>query len=110
MWLPYGNTTVYGDFGIYRNFNVGELLSADLQVWGTLAQTEVQRRGFGIEQAFDKIGLLVYAQAHDYDAKISGYPCNASYPPKGCGVDFNQMTTLPILPWDGVVAGARFRF
>jgi hypothetical protein len=115
MWLPYGNTTIYGDFGLYRNFNVGELLSADLQtnkleVWGTLAQTEVRRRGFGIEQSFDKIGLLVYAQAHYYDAKISGYPCNSSFLPKICGVDLNQLTTLPILPWDGVVVGARLRF
>jgi hypothetical protein len=114
-WLPYGNTTIYGDFGIYKNFNVGELLSADLQtnkleVWGTLAQIEVRRRGFGIEQSFDKIGLLVYAQAHDYDAKISGYPCNSSFLPKVCGVDFNQLTTLPVLPWDGVVVGARLRF
>ena len=110
MWLPYGNTTIYGDFGLYRNFNVGELMSADSQVWGTLAQTEVLRRGFGIEQAFDKIGLLVYAQAHYYDAKISGYPCNPGYPPKGCGVDFNQPSTLPVLPWDGLAVGARLRF
>jgi hypothetical protein len=85
-------------------------MSADSQVWGTLAQTEVLRRGFGIEQAFDKIGLLVYAQAHDYDAKISGYPCNPGYPPKGCGVDFNQLNTLPVLPWDGFAVGARLRF
>jgi predicted porin len=114
MWFPYGNTTIYGDFGLYRNFNVGEILSADLttnklEVWGTLARTEVLRRGLGIEQAFDKIGLLVYAQAHEYDAKISGYPCNSSYLPKVC-VDLIQPTTLPILPWDGVVAGARLRF
>jgi hypothetical protein len=115
MWLPYGNTTIYGDFGLYKNFSVGELLSADLtsnklEVWGTLAQTEVRRRGFGIEQAFDDTNLLVYAQAHQYDAKISGYPCNTNFVPKICGVDVNQMTVLPILPWDGVVAGARFRF
>jgi hypothetical protein len=99
--LLYGNTTIYGDFGFYKNFNVGELLSADLmtnklEVWGTLAQTEVRRRGFGIEQSFDK--------------KISGYPCNSSFLPKVCGVDLNQLTTLPILPWDGVVVGARLRF
>jgi hypothetical protein len=115
MWLPYGNTTVYGDFGLYRNFNVGELLSADLmtnklEVWGTLAQTEVRRRGFGIEQAFDKLDLLVYAQAHYYDAKTSGYPCNSNFIPKICGVDVNQLTVLPILPWDGFVVGARRRF
>jgi hypothetical protein len=115
MWLPYGNTTIYGDFGLYRNFNVGELLSADLttnklEVWGTLAQTEVRRRGLGLEQAFDKANLLVYLQAHYYAAKLSGYPCNSSFIPKTCGVDVNQMTVLPILPWDGVVAGARLRF
>jgi predicted porin len=114
-WLPYGNTTVYADFGHYKNFNVGELLSADLltnrlAVWGTLAQTEVQRRGFGIEQAFDVNGLLVYAQAHEYSAKISGYPCNSSFLPRTCGVDVNQLAALPILPWDGFVAGARVRF
>src|SRR5215831_6724716 len=114
-WLPYGNTTVYGDLGLYRNFNVGELLSADLvtnklEVWGTLAQTEVRRRGFGIEQAFDQIGLLVYAQAHFYDAKISGYPCNSNYLPKICGVNVNELTVLPTLPWDAYVVGARIRF
>jgi predicted porin len=114
-WISYGRTTVYGDVGLYRNFNVGELLSADLitnklEVWGTLAQTEVQRRGFGIEQAFDRIGLLVYAQAHFYDAKISGYPCNSSFLPKTCGVNVNELTVLPTLPWDAFVAGARVRF
>jgi hypothetical protein len=114
-WLPYGNTTVYGDLGLYRNFNVGELLSADLmtnklEVWGTLAQTEVRRRGFGIEQAFDDLGLLVYAQAHYYSASISGYPCNSNFLPRICGVDVNQLTVLPIFPWAGFVAGARIRF
>jgi len=114
-WLPYGNTTAYGDFGLYKNFNVGELMSADLatnqlEVWGTLAQTEVRRRGLGIEQAFDDIGLLLYVQAHYYDARISGYPCNSGFLPKLCGVDPNQLTVLPILPWEGFVAGARIRF
>jgi hypothetical protein len=114
-WVSYGNTTAYGDLGLYRNFNVGELLSADLvtnklEVWGTLAQTEVHRRGFGIEQAFDQIGLLVYAQAHFYDARISGYPCNSSFLPKICGVNFNELTVLPTLPWDAFVVGGRVRF
>ena len=94
---------------------IGELLSADLstnklEVWGTLAQTEVRGRGFGIEQAFDQIGLLVYAQAHFYDAKISGYPCNSNFLPKVCGVNVNELTVLPTLPWDAFVAGARIRF
>ena len=114
-WIPYGNTTIYGDLGLYKNFEVGELLSADLstnklEVWGTLAQTEVRRRGFGIEQAFDQIGLLVYAQAHFYDAKISGYPCNSNFVPNICGVNVNELTVLPTLPWDAFVVGARIRF
>ncbi len=25
-WLPYGNTTIYGDLGVYRNYSVGEML------------------------------------------------------------------------------------
>jgi predicted porin len=114
-WVSYGNTTVYGDLGLYKNFEVGELLSADLltnklEVWGTLAQTQVRRRGFGIEQGFDQIGLLVYAQAHFYDAKISGYPCSSNFLPKICGVNINELTVLPTLPWDAFVMGARIRF
>ena len=50
-------------------------------------------------------GLLIYAQAHEYSAKISGYPCNSSFLPKICGVDINQLTTLPILPWGWVRRG-----
>ena len=81
--LPYGNTTAYGDFGTYRNFNVGELLRVDphtdqLAIWGTLAQTEVVRWGYGIEQVFDETGLLVYAQAHHYQPKIISFPCDSN--------------------------------
>ena len=112
---PLGDTTVYGDLGPYKNFEVGELLSADLmtnklEVWGTLAQTEVRRRGFGIEQAFDQIGLLVYAQAHFYDLKICGYPCNSNFLPKIYGVNLNEPTVLPTLPWDAFVVGGRAQF
>ena len=58
-WLPYGDNTAYGDFGVYRNSSIGEMLSVDpntgqLVVWGTLAQTEVVRWGFGAEQSFDE--------------------------------------------------------
>ena len=31
QWLPYGKTTLYADYGIYKNFNVGNLLQADGQ-------------------------------------------------------------------------------
>ena len=74
QWLPYGKTTLYADYGLYKNFNVGNLLKADLVnpgnlvIWGTLAETEVRRWGFGVEQSFDDRGLLLYAQAHHYEA------------------------------------------
>jgi predicted porin len=117
QWLPFGNTTVYGDFGLYRNYNVGELLQVDpntgqLVTWGTLTETEVVRWGYGIEQAFDKSGVLVYAQAHYYDPKIIGFPCDPN-PAKfanHCGGDANNLVALPARPWSGFVAGARVRF
>lgn len=116
-WLAYGNTTVYADFGIYKNFNVGELLRIDphtgqLAIWGTLAETETVRWGYGIEQAFDEAGLLLYAQAHHYQANIIGFPCdpNPGQFPNNCGGDPSNLVSLPMRPWSGYVVGARIRF
>lgn len=105
QWLPFGNTTLYADFGLYRNFNVGDLLRVDpntgqLVIWGTLADTEVVRTGFGIEQAFDAAGLLIYAQVHRYEPTIVGFPCDPD-PSKfanNCGGDPNNLVTLPMQP------------
>ena len=118
QWLPQGKTTLYADYGLYRNFNVGNLLQADLAapgefvIWGTLAQTEVRRWGFGAEQSFDAHNLLIYAQAHHYEARITGFPC-ANGPvliPADCGGDENNLQFLPTKSWVGVVTGARVRF
>ena len=116
-WLPYGNTTVYGDFGVYRNYSVGEMLSVDpntgqLVVWGTLAQTEVVRWGFGAEQSFDEAGVLLYAQAHRYEPNIIGFPCANGPTPFAdqCGGNPNNLETLPMQPWSAFVVGARVRF
>jgi len=119
QWLPYGKTTVYADYGLYKNFNVGHLLQADLAsdpdklvTWGTLAQTEVRRWGFGAEQSFDDRGLLLYAQAHHYQAEVIGFPCSTIPPPspEACGGDPDNLAVLPTKPWFGLVAGARIRF
>jgi hypothetical protein len=116
-WLPYGNTTAYGDFGFYKNYNVGALLNIDpgtgqLVTWGTLAETEVVRWGFGAEQAFDKSGLLVYVQSHNYQPTVIGFPCgsNPGQYANHCGGNPQDLVTLPMKPWDGIVAGARLRF
>jgi hypothetical protein len=116
-WLTYGATTIYGDAGVYRNYSVGELLKADpntqqLVVWGTLAQTQVVRWGFGIEQSFDETGVLLYAQAHRYEPAIVGFPCaNGPTPfPDQCGGDPANLEKLPMQPWSAFVVGARIRF
>ena len=76
------------------------------------AETEVHRRGFGAEQAFDKAGLLLYAQAHHYKAQVIGYPCDTvpAPTPEACGGDPTNLAVLPTKAWFGLVAGARLRF
>lgn len=48
-WLPYGSTTVYGEYGLYE----------DILEEGS----EAERWGLGIVQKFDSAALEVYAQA-----------------------------------------------
>ncbi|MFM9850687.1 MAG: porin [Hyphomicrobiaceae bacterium] len=117
QWLPYGRTTIFADYGLYKNFNVGELLRVDphtgaLVIWGTLSQTEVVRWGAGIEQAFDDTGLLLYAQAHRYEATIIGFPCDANPGnfPNNCGGDPSNLVELPTEPWVAFITGARIKF
>jgi Gram-negative porin len=118
QWLPYGKTTLYADYGLYKNFNVGHLLRADLvnpgqlAIWGTLAETEVQRWGFGAEQSFDKQGVLLYAQAHHYQARVVGFPCDTvpAPSPAACGGDPSKLDVLATKPWSAFVAGAVIRF
>lgn len=117
QWLPYGKTTLFADYGLYKNFNVGDLLRVDPQsgalvIWGTLSRTEVVRWGAGIEQAFDDTGLLLYAQAHRYEATIIGFPCDANPGnfPNNCGGDPSNLVELPTEPWVAVMTGARIKF
>src|SRR5262245_38900638 len=114
QWLSFGKTTLYVDHGFYKDFNVSEPLSINPDtnqavVWGTLTETEVRRRGFGIEQGFDAAATVVYAQAHFYDPKIIGFPCKFAKPTV-CGGDPAETTTLPAGAWQGFVLGARIQF
>jgi predicted porin len=117
QWFSFGKTTLYADYGMYKNFNVGELLRVDphtgsLVIWGTLADTEVTRWGIGIEQAIDSAGLLLYAQAHHYDVTIIGFPCDANPGQfaNNCGGDPANLVELPTRPWQAFVMGARIKF
>jgi predicted porin len=120
QWLASGKTTLYVDHGVYKNFNVGELLSInpdtkDQVPWGTLVDIEVRRWGLGIEQAIDAANLLLYVQAHFYDPTIVGYPCTFDPDPNNpgktvCGGNPAATTALPAAAWQGVVVGARIQF
>jgi hypothetical protein len=118
QWLPYGKTTLYADYGLYKNYSVGNLLQADLEhpgqfvIWGTLAETEVRRWGFGAEQSFDNSGVMLYAQAHHYEAQIIGFPCTTVPAPSAadCKGDASNLALLPTKPWQAFVAGTRIRF
>jgi hypothetical protein len=120
QWFSPGKTTFYVDRGLYKNFNVGEILSIhpdtkDEVPWGTLVDTEVHRWGFGVEQAIDSANLLLYAQAHFYDPALVGFPCTFDPDPKNpgktvCGGDPSQTTRLPAASWQGFVVGARIQF
>jgi hypothetical protein len=110
QWLAAGKTTLYVDRGLYRNFNIGEILSVvdgTVTPWGTLVDTEVHRWGIGAEQAIDGASMLIYAQAHFYEPTILGSACK----PPNCAYDPTQPTTkLPAASWQGLVVGARIQF
>ena len=110
QWIAAGKTTFYVDHGLYKNFNVGEILSVvggTVTPWGTLVDTEVHRWGFGAEQAIDTSNMLIYAQAHFYDPTIIGSECK----PPNCAFDPTQPTAkLPAASWQGFVVGARIQF
>ena len=114
QWISFGKTTFYADYGLYKDFNIDEPLSINPDtglpvVWGTLTSTEVRRWGFGIEQGLDAAATTLYAQAHFYDPKIVGYPCDFVQP-KVCGGNPANTTSLPAGSWQGFVLGARIQF
>lgn len=110
-FLPYGATTVYGEFGTYKDYTVGQFLQADLlndggyAKWGRVTDSEVRRWGVGVEQSFDAAATVLYAQYHHYEADIAGVTM-----PVTEGGDFGPVQSLPVAPWDAVVLGARVQF
>lgn len=51
QFLPYGSTTLYGEYGNYENFD----------------EIETDRWGFGLVQSIDSAAMDIYAQAFFYD-------------------------------------------
>lgn len=111
-FFGYGDTTLYGEYGIYKNYSVGRLIQADLTpeeftTWGKISDSEIRRFGFGVEQAVDSAGLLLYAQYQLFDANIFGNQCTIF----GSCPDFlDEVTKLPVQDWSAVVVGTRIQF
>lgn len=61
--LPYGSTTIYGDYGHYEG-----LANDDPQAQGL----EAERYGFGLVQKFDTAAMEVYANVRMYSFEDSG--------------------------------------
>ena len=57
-WLPYGSTTLYGDFGQYDDMNV--------------AGDKVERWGIGAVQKIDSAAMELYAQATFWNFDLTG--------------------------------------
>jgi predicted porin len=62
-FLPYGATTLYGEYGQYDEF-------ADANGIGGIVGSEATRWGFGITQSIDNAAMDIYAQAQfwEFDA------------------------------------------
>jgi hypothetical protein len=56
--LPYGATTIYGEYGRYNDF--AAVFDGDLVT--DIGESEVDRWGFGIGQKFDSAAMEIYAQ------------------------------------------------
>jgi hypothetical protein len=109
--LPYGQTTVYGELGNYRDYAIGRDLQANFKddkgygTWGRVTDSEVRRWGAGIEQSFDAAATVLYAQYHYYEADLAGTPMLLPD-----GSSFGPVQSLPVEPWSAVVLGARIQF
>jgi hypothetical protein len=67
-WLPYGATTIYGEFGDYRDF--------------LPTGSETARWGGGINQQIDAAAMEVYVQAATYSMEAAG------------GIKYDDLTTV----------------
>lgn len=72
-FLPYGSTTIYGEYAQYNDFAVGE--DVDGLVGGAIVDaSEATLWGFGVNQKIDSAAMDIYAQVSfwEFDAGITG--------------------------------------
>jgi hypothetical protein len=99
-FLPFGATTVYGEYGNYKDFAAGAKLDGTYRLnsadpFGNITGSDVNRWGAGVVQNFSASALDVYAQYYHYDATLQATaPANK-----------------PALEdWDALLGGMRIKF
>jgi hypothetical protein len=99
---PYGATTLYGEYGQYRDILLGysnfdgnntPALTGGSVAPGSITGTEVQRWGVGAAQQFDSAALEMYAVFNHFEAEVQTTAGDGG-----------------ALPWYGVVVGSRMKF
>jgi hypothetical protein len=65
-WLPYGSTTIYGEYGQYNDFVAGAA-SSGTALADFILESEAERWGFGVVQNFESAALDIYANIIFYD-------------------------------------------
>ena len=118
-FFPFGNTTLYAEYGRYNDFGVGRVFegklndvqAAAVKRW-LLLNSNVERWGLGIEQEVTSQGLLLYAQFHQYDGGFTGHRCAPPDVGPGCTPQVHQtaLETFTAPPWQAFVLGARIQF
>ena len=105
-WLPYGNTTIYGQYGIYKNMAATGLSAASLNLAVNglsnddyVANSTVRRLNFGIVQTFDSAGLDVFAMVERDEADVTVGD-----------VGSNLTSKASLEDWTGVMVGSRIKF
>lgn len=104
-WLPYGTTTIFGQYGQYDDFGVGRDASGyafalnGVSDDDVIVESEVTSYGFGIVQKFDSAAMDIYLFYMHSEADLT------------VGDDIAAITQEgDVEDWDQVVVGARIQF
>jgi predicted porin len=68
-FLPYGSTTLYGEYGKYND--VAVLTDQSVTGLGRVTSSEASRWGLGIVQKFDSAALELYAQYQNFSFDVT---------------------------------------
>jgi predicted porin len=89
-YLPYGTTTIYGEYGRYRD--MAALFDGNLIT--DLENSDAERWGFGLVQKFDSAAMELYAQATIWSFEGEQY--------NGVALELEDLST--------VMVGSRIKF